>query len=73
MTGYRLKIVERGGTKLVDMLHKANPWAGQDCGVAAFSVRQRSMKGREIARIVEREIVSTKPTVLHAWRGKTKI
>jgi hypothetical protein len=25
-------IVERGGTKLVDMLHKANPWAGQDCG-----------------------------------------
>ena len=31
MTGYRLKIVERGGTKLVDMLHKANPWAGQDC------------------------------------------
>jgi hypothetical protein len=32
MTGYKLKIVERGGTKLVDMLHKANPWAGQDCG-----------------------------------------
>ena len=32
MTGYKLKIVEKGGTKLVDMLHKANPWAGQDCG-----------------------------------------
>ena len=32
MTGYKLKIVERGGTKLVDILHKANPWAGQDCG-----------------------------------------
>ena len=31
MTGYRLKIVERGGTKLVDILHKANPWAGRDC------------------------------------------
>ena len=27
MTGYRLKIVERGGSKLVDMLHKSNPWA----------------------------------------------
>ena len=25
MTGYRLKIVEKGGTKLVDILHKANP------------------------------------------------
>ena len=32
MTGYRLKIVEKGGAKLVDLLHKANPWAGQDCG-----------------------------------------
>ena len=32
MTGYILKIVEKGGTKLVDILHKANPWAGQDCG-----------------------------------------
>jgi hypothetical protein len=30
-TGYRLKIVEKGGTKLIDLLHKANPWAGQDC------------------------------------------
>jgi hypothetical protein len=32
MTGYRLKIVEKGGTKLVDIIHKANPWACQDCG-----------------------------------------
>ena len=32
MTGYRLKIVEKGGTKLVDILHKANPWSGQECG-----------------------------------------
>jgi hypothetical protein len=31
MTGYKLKIVERGGTKLVDILHKSNPWAGEDC------------------------------------------
>ena len=31
MTGYRIKIVERGGKQLVDILHKANPWAGQDC------------------------------------------
>ena len=25
MIGYRMKIVEKGGTKLVDILHKANP------------------------------------------------
>jgi hypothetical protein len=31
MTGYRLKIEEIGGNKLVDILHKANPWAGEDC------------------------------------------
>ena len=32
MTGYRLKIVERAGTKLEEILHKADPWQGQDCG-----------------------------------------
>ena len=31
MTGYRLKIVERAGLKLEDILHKADPWQGQDC------------------------------------------
>ena len=32
MTGYRFKIVEKVGTKLMDILHKANPWAGEQCG-----------------------------------------
>ena len=27
----RLKIVERTGEKLVDMLHKSNPWSGERC------------------------------------------
>jgi hypothetical protein len=31
-TGYRIKIVERSGLKLVDTLHRADPWQGQDCG-----------------------------------------
>ena len=30
-TGYKLKIVERGGTKLEDLLHKSDPCQGQDC------------------------------------------
>jgi hypothetical protein len=32
MTGYRLKIVERSGLKLEDLLHRADPWQGKDCG-----------------------------------------
>ena len=30
-TGIRIKIVERTGTQLVDILHRSNPWQGQDC------------------------------------------
>ena len=32
LTGYRLKVVERPGSKLEDILTKSNPWQGQDCG-----------------------------------------
>jgi hypothetical protein len=32
MTGYKLKIVERGGSKLEDILVKKNPWEGERCG-----------------------------------------
>ena len=31
ITGTKLKIVERSGTKLVDILTKSNPWQGEDC------------------------------------------
>ena len=31
MTGFRIKIVERSGTKLEDLLVKADPWKGKDC------------------------------------------
>ena len=34
MTGYKMKIVERAGLKLEDILHKADPWQGLDCGRA---------------------------------------
>ena len=30
-TGYILKIVERAGVKILDQLHKSNPWRGDDC------------------------------------------
>ena len=31
MTGYRLRIVERAGLKLEDILNEAKPWLGQVC------------------------------------------
>ena len=31
-TGVKLKIVERTGVKIIDLLHKSDPWIGQDCG-----------------------------------------
>ena len=30
-TGNKLKIVERSGMKIVDLLHKSDPWEGVDC------------------------------------------
>ena len=32
LTGYRLKMVEKAGDKLEDLLTKSNPWQGLDCG-----------------------------------------
>ena len=31
ISGWHFKVVERSGDSLVDILHKADPWAGQDC------------------------------------------
>ena len=30
-TGYRMKIVEEIGEKVIDKLHSSNPWRGEDC------------------------------------------
>ena len=32
MTGYRIKIVEMGGSKLKHLLPNTNPWKGSRCG-----------------------------------------
>ena len=31
MTGYRVKLVEKAGDKLEDLLTKSKPWQGLDC------------------------------------------
>ena len=43
-TGYRIKIVERAGSKLVDLLHRANPWKGKDCERAGCLLCLTKMK-----------------------------
>ena len=32
LTGYRVKMVQKVGDKLEDLLTKSNPWQGLDCG-----------------------------------------
>ena len=32
LTGYRVKVVEQVGDKLLDRLHTSNPWRGEHCG-----------------------------------------
>ena len=32
LTGYKLKVVERAGSRLEDVLHRMNPWREEDCG-----------------------------------------
>ena len=35
-TGYKIKVVEESGEKIMDILHTSNPWRGEDC---AYYVR----------------------------------
>ena len=30
-SGWYLKVVERGGDTLTDLLHRSDPWSGEDC------------------------------------------
>ena len=40
VTGYKVKIVERSGKMLKRILHRSNPWAGEDCQREDCSVCQ---------------------------------
>ena len=43
-TGVKIKIVERSGRKLVDILHRADPWLGKDCGRPQCLLCETKMK-----------------------------
>ena len=34
LTGYRMKVVEKGGDRILDLLQTSDPWRGEDCGRA---------------------------------------
>ena len=43
-TGVKIKIVERTGRKVIDVLHKADPWQGKDCGRPQCILCETKMK-----------------------------
>ena len=45
LTGDKIKIVERTGTTLKDLLHNTNPWAGQNCGRKGCMICLRGGEG----------------------------
>ena len=48
MTGYKLKIVEEAGDKLIDMLRTTNPWKGEYCGREdCWPCQTKEMTGRD--------------------------
>ena len=51
MTGYRLKLVEKAGDKLEDLLTKSNPWQGLDCGRKGCLLCKTKLKtGRNLSQ-----------------------
>ena len=48
MTGYKLKIVERAGMKIEDLLHTSNPWRGETVGgmTAICALQSRAQRSR---------------------------
>ena len=73
MTGYRLKIVEKGGTKLVDILHKAYPGLAKSLGgTDACCAHQRRGRARRKAKTARKETVSMGHNAGLADRDKIK-
>ena len=46
---FKIKLVEKTGDKIVDLLHKSNPWSDEDCGRMACllcnSAGEKEMRG----------------------------
>ena len=44
LTDWRIKFVDRAGVKIEDLLHKPNPWQGEDCGRAKCMLDMTKIK-----------------------------
>ena len=74
-TGYKIKIVERTGTRLADLLHKSNPWQGEDCKRPGCLICSTKVaKGRNMEQdCTKRYIVYKTWCMTCAGRGEKKI
>ena len=59
-TGYKIKIIERTGTRIMDLLHKSNPWQGEDCRRPGCLLCSTKVAARTWSRTAPRDALSTK-------------
>ena len=66
LTGYKLKVAERAGSKLEDLLHRSDPWRGEDCG------RERCLlcKTKEKTGKLKTQDCKKRSLVYEMWCGK---
>ena len=66
LTGYKLKVVERSGSRLEDVLHRSDPWRGEDCG------REMCLlcKTKEITGKLKTQDCTKRSLVYELWCGK---
>lgn len=66
LTGYKPNVVERAGSKLEDLLHRSDPWRGEDCG------RDRCLlcKTKEKTGKLKTQDCKKRSLVYEMWCGK---
>jgi hypothetical protein len=73
MTGFRLKIVERSGTKLENVLAKADPWQGQDCGRDCLLCLTKQRTGKQTTQDCTRRSIVYESWCMTCLERDTKL
>ena len=50
ISGWRMKIVEKAGIKLQDMLTSSDPWSGEDCGRDCMLCTTKTITGKKLSQ-----------------------
>ena len=71
-SGWYMQIVERAGDSLVDLLHRSDPWSGEDCKRPTCLQCETKLKtGKKTSRkTAPRESASTRHGVSLVRRGR---